>query len=83
MSRRSATNIQKSGTSAVSSTPKAGKRPLNASTIVEEEVIQTSFRLPRSRWKRLQVLAIDERASVQSIIIAALEREFSKRGLKF
>lgn len=48
-----------------------------------EEVIQTSFRLPRSRWARLQQLSIDERLSVQSIIISALEKEFESRGRKF
>lgn len=48
-----------------------------------EEVIQTSFRLPRSRWKRLQEIAIDERRSVQSVIIEALEDAFAKKGLKF
>lgn len=48
-----------------------------------EEVIQTSFRLPRSRWARLQQLSIDERLSVQAIIIAALEGEFERRGRKF
>ena len=50
---------------------------------VREEVIQTSFRLPRSRWKKLQELSIEERASVQSIIVAALEAEFRRRGLTF
>lgn len=49
----------------------------------QEEVIQTSFRLPRSRWARLQQLSIDERLSVQAIIIAALEGEFERRGRKF
>lgn len=48
-----------------------------------EEVIQTSFRLPRSRWKKLQELSIDRRCSVQSIIVSALEGEFAKNGLKF
>lgn len=48
-----------------------------------EEVIQTSFRLPRSRWKRLQELAIDERRSVQSILVEALEDAFAKKDLKF
>lgn len=48
-----------------------------------EEVIQTSFRLPRSRWKRLQEVAIDDRRSVQSVIIEALEEAFAKKGLKF
>ena len=48
-----------------------------------EEVIQTSFRLPRSRWARLQQLSIDERLSVQAIIIASLEGEFKRRGRKF
>lgn len=48
-----------------------------------EEVIQTSFRLPRSRWKKLQELSIEERASVQSIIVRALEAEFAKHGITF
>lgn len=48
-----------------------------------EEIIQTSFRLPRSRWQRLRQLSIEERSSVQSIIIEALEAEFTKRGLSF
>ncbi len=48
-----------------------------------EEIIQTSFRLPRSRWKRLQEVAIDDRRSVQSVIVEALEDAFAKRGLKF
>lgn len=48
-----------------------------------EELIQTSFRLPRSRWKKLQELSIDGRRSVQSILVEALESEFAKRGLKF
>lgn len=48
-----------------------------------EEVIQTSFRLPRSRWTKLQQLSIEERLTVQSIIITALENEFARRGQKF
>jgi hypothetical protein len=48
-----------------------------------EELIQTNFRLPRSRWKRLQELSIDNRASVQSIILGALEAEFARHGLPF
>lgn len=48
-----------------------------------EEVIQTSFRLPRSRWTKLQQLSIEERLTVQSIIITALESEFARRGRKF
>lgn len=48
-----------------------------------EEVIQTSFRLPRSKWARLRQLSIDERLSVQAIIVAALESEFERRGRKF
>lgn len=51
--------------------------------VATEEVIQTSFRLPRSRWKKLQELSIDERKPVQAIIIGALANEFAKRGLKF
>lgn len=48
-----------------------------------DELIQTSFRLPRSRWARLQQLGIEERMSIQSIIVAALEAEFQRRGKKF
>jgi len=48
-----------------------------------EELVQTSFRLPLSRWKKLQGLSIDERRSVQAILVSALEAEFSKRGLLF
>lgn len=58
-------------------------RAKRQSNSVVEEVIQTSFRLPRSRWKKLQALSIEERASVQSIIVTALEAEFRKRGLTF
>ena len=54
-----------------------------AKTPITEELIQTSFRLPRSRWKKLQELSIDQRCSVQSVLISALEGEFAKRGLKF
>lgn len=50
---------------------------------IVEELIQTSFRLPRSRWKKLQELSIDERRSVQAILVGALEAEFLKRGLPF
>lgn len=48
-----------------------------------EEIIQTSFRLPRSRWAKLQQLSIAERSSVQAIIVGALEAEFARRGLAF
>lgn len=48
-----------------------------------EEIIQTSFRLTRSQWRRLHELALDERASVQALIVHALEQEFARRGLKF
>lgn len=47
------------------------------------DVVQMSFRLPRARWKRLRELSLDERASVQSIIVAALEAEFTRRGMSF
>lgn len=50
---------------------------------LKEELIQTSFRLPRSRWKKLQELAIDQRTSVQAVLIESLEDVFSKKGLKF
>lgn len=48
-----------------------------------DELVQTSFRLPKSRWKKLRELSLDERASVQSIIVSALEAEFARRGLVF
>ncbi|WP_131458977.1 hypothetical protein [Xanthomonas citri] len=49
----------------------------------EEELVQMSFRLSKPRWKKLRALGIDQRASVQSIIISALEAEFARRGLTF
>lgn len=62
----------------------AAPQPRGRSPSAEkEELIQTSFRLPRSQWKRLRELSIDERTSVQSIIIKALEAEFARRGLTF
>jgi hypothetical protein len=65
-------------------TPQSEDRPRKKSDQPAiEEIIQTSFRLPRSRWKRLQELAIDERRSVQSILVEALEGAFAKKGLKF
>lgn len=48
-----------------------------------DELVQTSFRLPRSRWRRLRDLSLDERVSVQSIIVQALEAEFARRGRSF
>lgn len=48
-----------------------------------EELVQTSFRLPLNRWKKLQQLSIEERMSVQSILVSALESEFARRGLIF
>ncbi|MGC8509038.1 MAG: hypothetical protein ACP5NM_12355, partial [Thiomonas sp.] len=45
-----------------------------------EEIIQTSFRLTRSQWRKLHELALDERASVQALIVHALEQEFARRG---
>lgn len=62
--------------------PASGHRK-RAPKPLAEEVIQTSFRLPRSRWKKLQELSIEERASVQSIIVRALEAEFAKHGITF
>lgn len=49
----------------------------------KEELVQTSFRLSRSRWRKLHELSLDERSSVQAIIIKALEAEFGKRGITF
>lgn len=63
--------------------PVASKQAPKSRRAATEEIIQTSFRLPRSRWKRLQELSIDERSSAQSIIVRALEREFAALGLKF
>jgi hypothetical protein len=83
MSRRPSLSHDKQDQSS-SPGPKEQDKPLKkAASVQAEEVIQTSFRLPRSRWRRLQELSIDQRASVQSIIVAALEREFASRGLKF
>lgn len=63
--------------------PAASKQQSRSRRAPTEEIIQTSFRLPRSRWKRLQELSIDERSSAQAIIVRALEREFAALGLKF
>lgn len=67
------------------SKPAKGAKPSRASekSNAQEEVIQTSFRLPRGRWTKLQTLAIEERLTVQSIITTALENEFLRRGQKF
>jgi hypothetical protein len=48
-----------------------------------EELVQTSFRLPLSRWRRLHELSLEDRSSVQAVIVAALEAEFERRGLIF
>jgi predicted DNA-binding ribbon-helix-helix protein len=54
-----------------------------SSDAASDKLIQTSFRLPRARWAKLQQLGIEERMSIQSIIVAALEAEFQRRGMKF
>jgi hypothetical protein len=54
-----------------------------AQTPTADDIVQMSFRLPRARWKRLRELSLDERSSVQSIIVAALEAEFARRGMSF
>jgi hypothetical protein len=81
--RPSLANYQQTSVPALASTAQTTPRKGSKKAAAAEEVIQTSFRLPRSRWKRLQELSIDQRASVQSIIISALEADFAKRGLKF
>lgn len=63
-------------------TPKRMKAPA-ATEAADEEIIQTSFRLKRSRWAKLQELSIHERMTVQTILVTALEREFAARGLTF
>lgn len=83
MSRQGVSNVRRS-TAGETRRPTAGKKhDVAAKQSATEEIIQTSFRMPRSRWKKLQELAIDQRVSVQSIILVALEGEFAKRGLKF
>lgn len=61
----------------------SARQPGKSKRSAAEEVIQLSFRLPKSRWKRLRELGLDERASVQSLIVSALEAEFERRGLAF
>lgn len=63
-------------------TPKKMKAPA-ATGPSDEEIIQTSFRLKRSQWAKMQELSIHERMTVQSILVSALEREFAARGLSF
>ena len=62
--------------------PKKMKAPA-ATEPADEEIIQTSFRLKRSKWAKLQELSIHERMTVQMILVTALEREFAARGLAF
>lgn len=62
---------------------KSARQKKREAPVIGEELIQTSFRLPRRKWQNLQHLSISERLSVQSIIVSALEAEFSKRGLDF
>jgi hypothetical protein len=63
--------------------PVKPKRGRKASIQSAEELVQLGFRLPRSRWSRLHEAAIHDRSSVQAIVVEALERHFSARGLKF
>jgi hypothetical protein len=48
-----------------------------------EEIINLTFRLPHSKWKKLKNLSTDERRSIQQILLDALEAEFARRGLPF
>ena len=59
------------------------RAPRKTLVTTSDELVQMSFRLSKPRWKKLRALGIDERASVQSIIISALEAEFARRGLTF
>ena len=83
MTRQGAPNVRRSASGNGSDATAGKKQYVAATQPPAEEIIQTSFRMPRSRWKKLQELAIDQRVSVQSIILGALEGEFAKRGLKF
>jgi predicted DNA-binding ribbon-helix-helix protein len=71
-----ATTTRLSSTSRVS-------RGRSSTAPAKEELIQTSFRLPRSRWSRLHELAIERRQTVQSVLVAALEAEFAREGRSF
>ena len=48
-----------------------------------EEIVNLTFRMPRSRWKHLAELSISDRVSLQSLIMHALEEDFKRRGLRF
>jgi hypothetical protein len=42
-----------------------------------------TIRLDQAHWERLRKTAIDERMTVQDIVVAALENEFKKRGWRW
>ena len=64
-------------------TPKTLRQANGAAKLANDQLVQTSFRLPKNRWRSLRDLSLDERASVQSVIVRALEAEFAKLGREF
>ena len=48
-----------------------------------EQIINMTFRLPQSRWKKLADLSTDQRKPIQQILVTAVEAEFEKLGLPF
>jgi hypothetical protein len=58
----------------------AAEKPAKPSS---EEIVNITFRLPRSQWARLSNLAINERSSLQQLLLAALKADFERRGLPF
>jgi hypothetical protein len=48
-----------------------------------EEIVNITFRLPRSQWAKLSNLATNERSSLQQLLLAALKADFERRGLPF
>ena len=46
-----------------------------------EEIVKSSYRCSRSRWKQLRDLATDEKTSFQEIMDRSLKAEFDRLGL--
>lgn len=45
------------------------------------ETVQVTVRLPRSEWEKLAHLAIDERTSIQALLVGAINKLFKAHGI--
>lgn len=48
----------------------------------KEQIIRTTIRVPQSLWDRARHKAIDEKLSLQDLVIAALVKYVGKEGKK-